>query len=69
MTLVTNYYTGRIKAASKRQRSTEGEMASAAQEMLASIRVVQAYGQGTYEQSLFSAQSRKAMNAALDAAG
>jgi ABC-type multidrug transport system fused ATPase/permease subunit len=69
MILVTNYYTGRIKAASKRLRSTEGELASAAQEMLASIRVVQIYGQGSYEQSLFSAQSRKAMNAALDAAG
>ncbi len=69
MTVVSNYYTGRIKAASKRLRSTEGELASAAQEMLASIRVVQVYGQGSYEQSLFSAQSRKAMNAALDAAG
>lgn len=69
MTIVSNYYSSRIKAASKRQRSTEGELASAAQEMLASIRVVQTYGQGGYEQSLFSAQSRKAMNAALDAAG
>ena len=69
MILVTNYYTGRIKAASKRLRSTEGELASAAQEMLASIRVVQVYGQGSYEQSLFSDQSRKAMNAALDTAG
>ena len=69
MTLISNYYTGRIKAASKRLRSTEGELASAAQEMLTSIRVVQVYGQGSYEQSLFSAQSRKAMNAALDAAG
>jgi ABC-type multidrug transport system fused ATPase/permease subunit len=69
MAVVSNYYTSRIKAASKRLRSTEGELASAAQEMLASIRVVQAFGQGSYEQSLFSAQSRKAMNAALDAAG
>ena len=69
MTIVSNYYTGRIKSASKRLRSTEGELASAAQEMLASIRVVQVYGQGSYEQSLFSAQSRKAMDAALDAAG
>ena len=69
MTLVSNYYTGRIKSASKRLRSTEGELASAAQEMLASIRVIQVYGQGSYEQSLFSAQSRKAMDAALDAAG
>src|SRR6266487_309339 len=68
MALITNYFTGRIKAASKRLRSSEGELASAAQEMLASIRVVQVYGQGSYEQSLFSGQSEKAMNAALDAA-
>jgi ABC-type multidrug transport system fused ATPase/permease subunit len=69
MAVISNYFTSRIKAASKKLRSTEGELASAAQEMLASIRVVQTYGQGNYEQSLFSAQSRKAMNAALDAAG
>ena len=69
MALITNYFTGRIKAASKRLRSTEGELASAAQEMLASIRVVQVYGQGDYEQSLFSGQSQKAMNAALESAG
>jgi ABC-type multidrug transport system fused ATPase/permease subunit len=68
MALITNYFTGRIKAASKRLRSTEGELASAAQEMLASIRVVQVYGQGDYEQSMFSGQSEKAMNAALEAA-
>ena len=34
MALITNYFTGRIKAASKRLRSSEGELASAAQEML-----------------------------------
>jgi ATP-binding cassette subfamily B protein/subfamily B ATP-binding cassette protein MsbA len=68
MALITSYFTGRIKAASKRLRSSEGELASAAQEMLASIRVVQVYGQGEYEQSLFSGQSKKAMNAALESA-
>lgn len=68
MALITSYFTGRIKSASKRLRSSEGELASAAQEMLASIRVVQVYGQGSYEQSLFSGQSKKAMNAALEAA-
>jgi ABC-type multidrug transport system fused ATPase/permease subunit len=68
MVFVSNYYTSRIKAASKRLRSTEGELASAAQEMLSSIRVVQVYGQGSYEQALFSGQSKKAMNAALEAA-
>ena len=68
MALITSYFTGRIKAASKRLRSSEGELASAAQEMLASIRVVQVYGQGDYEQSMFSGQSQKAMNAALESA-
>ena len=68
MALVTNYFSGRIKTASKKLRSSEGELASAAQEMLASIRVVQVYGQGDYEQSLFSGQSQKAMNAALETA-
>jgi ATP-binding cassette, subfamily B, bacterial len=68
MALVTNYFSGRIKAASKKLRYSEGELASAAQEMLASIRVVQVYGQSDYEQSLFSGQSQKAMNAALETA-
>ena len=68
MGLISHYFSNRIKAASKKLRSSEGELASAAQEMLASIRVVQVYGQGDYEQSLFSEQSQKAMNAALEAA-
>jgi len=66
--VISNYFSNRIKAASKKLRSSEGELASAAQEMLSSIRVVQVYGQGSYEQSLFSGQSQKAMNAALEAA-
>ena len=46
MGLISNYFSNRIKTASKKLRSSEGELASAAQEMLASIRVVQVYGQG-----------------------
>ncbi|RPJ47271.1 MAG: ABC transporter ATP-binding protein, partial [Chloroflexi bacterium] len=68
MALVSNYFTQRIKAASKKRRTSEGELASAATEMLASIRVIQTYGQGSYEQSLFAEQSHKAMDAALEAA-
>lgn len=68
MALVTSYFSRQIKAASKRLRSSEGELASVVQEMLASIRVVQVYGQGDYEQSVFSGQSKKAVNAALDTA-
>jgi len=68
MGVISNYFSNRIKSASKKLRSSEGELASAAQEMLASIRVVQVYGQGDYEQSIFSGQSQRAMNAALEAA-
>jgi ATP-binding cassette, subfamily B, bacterial len=66
MAIITNYYTKRIEAASERLVNSEGELASAAQEMLTSIRVVQTYGQGSFEHSLFSAQGRKSMNSALE---
>jgi ABC-type multidrug transport system fused ATPase/permease subunit len=66
--IVTSYYTNRIKAASQKVYNSEGELASTAQEMLASIRVVQMYGQGSYEHSLFSAEGQKSMNSALEAA-
>jgi ABC-type multidrug transport system fused ATPase/permease subunit len=69
MALISNYFSRRIKAASKKQRAREGDLASAAQEMLASIRVIQAYGRGTDEQQRFAAQSQKTMEAALEAAG
>jgi ATP-binding cassette, subfamily B, bacterial len=68
MAVVTNYYISRIKAASQRLYNSQGEIASAAQEMLASIEVVQMYGQGSYEHSLFSAEGQKSMNSALEAA-
>jgi len=68
MALVSNYFSRRIKAASKKRRASEGELASAAQEMLTSIRVIQTYGLGSFEQGLFAAQSQKAMDAALETA-
>ncbi|RPI27617.1 MAG: ABC transporter ATP-binding protein, partial [Chloroflexota bacterium] len=69
MALVSNYFTTRIKSASKKLRASEGELASAAQEMLTSIRVIQTYGLGSYEQEMFADQSQKAMDSALEAAG
>ncbi len=68
MAVVTGYFTNRIKAASQKMYTSEGELASTAQEMLTSIRVVQMYGQGSYESSLFSAEGQKSMNSALEAA-
>jgi ABC-type multidrug transport system fused ATPase/permease subunit len=66
---VSNHYSQRIRSASKRQRAREGDFASAAQEMLTSIRVIQTYGRADYETERFSTQSRKAMDAALETAG
>ena len=66
LALVSNFFSRRIKSASKRQRASEGDLASAAQEMLTSIRVIQTYGRGGYEQQRFAEQSSRALRAALD---
>jgi ABC-type multidrug transport system fused ATPase/permease subunit len=68
MAFVSNYFAQRIKDASKKQRSREGELASAAQEMLTSIRVIQTYGSGGNEAKRFADTSRKAMDTMLQAA-
>ena len=68
MAFISNYFSERIKVASKRQRKHEGDLASSAQEMLTSIRVVQTYGRSGYEERRFAEQSRKSMEAALDTA-
>jgi ABC-type multidrug transport system fused ATPase/permease subunit len=65
---VSNFFTKRIKAASKRARAREGDLASAAATMLASIRLIQTYGRGDYEQQRFAKHSQLAMDAALTAA-
>jgi ABC-type multidrug transport system fused ATPase/permease subunit/thiamine kinase-like enzyme len=69
MALVSNYFSQRIKSASKKQRAREGELAASAQEMLTSIRVIQAYGRSGNQEQKFAAQSRKTMESALEAAG
>jgi ABC-type multidrug transport system fused ATPase/permease subunit len=67
LAFVTNYYSQRIKQAVKRQRAREGDLASSAQEMLTSIRVIQTYSRASYEQQRFSEHSQKSMDAALEA--
>ncbi len=69
LALISNYFSIRIKAASKRQRAREGDLASAAHEMLTSIRVIQAYGRSGYEERRFAGQSSASLSAALEAAG
>ena len=62
------YFSRRIKAAAKRQRAREGDLAAATQEMLGSIRVVQTFGRGGHDERRFVDNSARAMTAALDAA-
>jgi ABC-type multidrug transport system fused ATPase/permease subunit len=69
MSSVSNYFSQRIKAAAKKQRACEGDQASAAQEMLTSIRVIQTYSRAGFEQQRFAEHSQRAMVAALVAAG
>ncbi|MBB3086235.1 ABC transporter ATP-binding protein [Geodermatophilus sabuli] len=65
LTLVSNLFARRIKAASKQQRASEGELASTAQEMLSAISLVQVYGRGETEQRKFARQSGVARDAIL----
>jgi ATP-binding cassette subfamily B protein len=65
LALVANYFSVRLKKVSKEQRSKEGDLASTAQEMLSSIRLVQSYGRGHVDLKRFSAQSDQSMRASL----
>jgi ABC-type multidrug transport system fused ATPase/permease subunit/aminoglycoside phosphotransferase (APT) family kinase protein len=65
---VSNYYSRRIKEASKAQRTSEGDLASTAQEMLTSIRLVQSYGRGKVDLDQFADHTQKSMHASLGAA-
>jgi len=65
LALVANYFSLRLKRYSKDQRAKEGDLASTAQEMLSSIRLVQSYGRGHVDLENFSRQSDQSMRASL----
>ncbi|GAA4410805.1 ABC transporter ATP-binding protein [Fodinibacter luteus] len=65
LALVANWFSLRLKRVSKEQRSKEGDLASTAQEMLSSIRLVQSYGRGHVDLENFSKQSDQSMRASL----
>src|SRR4051812_43173206 len=65
MSLISNFFARRIKSASKQERSSEGELASTAQEMLSSISLVQVYGQGDVQERKFAYHARAARDAVL----
>ena len=68
LVLASNHYSRRIKSAARTQRDREGDLASTAQEMLSSIRLVQSHGRGTVDLDTFSAQTGQSMFASLRAA-
>jgi ABC-type multidrug transport system fused ATPase/permease subunit len=65
MGLVSNFFARRIKSAAKSERSSEGELASTAQEMLSSISLVQVYGRGDVQERKFAKHARAARDAVL----
>jgi ABC-type multidrug transport system fused ATPase/permease subunit/thiamine kinase-like enzyme len=69
MAYVSDYFSQRVKEAAKKARSREGDLASSAQEMLTSIRVIQTYGSGSNQLEKFSKQNHKTMESSLEAAG
>lgn len=65
--LVVYYFTRRIKKASRAVRKKEGELLSIVQEVLTSIRVVQAFAREDYEQKRFDSESLANVEAGLQA--
>lgn len=68
LSVVSRYFSTRIKTAAKKQKTREGELASSTQEMLTSIRVVQTFAGGSDAERTFGEQSGRAKEAALEAA-
>jgi subfamily B ATP-binding cassette protein MsbA len=66
MTVVYSF-TRRIKKASRAVRKKQGEMVSVVQEVLTSVRVVQAFAREDYEQERFEVESMENVEAALEA--
>jgi len=65
--VVVYYFTRRIKKASRNVRQKEGELLSIVQEVLTSIRVVQAFTREDYEQKRFDSESLANVEAGLQA--
>ena len=69
LALVVYSFTRRIKQASRAVRKKEGEVVSILEEVLSSIRVVQAFTREDYEQRRFDQQSEESVEMALRARG
>jgi ABC-type multidrug transport system fused ATPase/permease subunit len=69
LSLISTFFSQRITATARRQKSGEADLASAAHEMLTAVPVVQTLGQSDYEQRRFEEHSTRAMQAALQSVG
>jgi subfamily B ATP-binding cassette protein MsbA len=67
--VVVNFYTRRIKKASRAVRKKEGEMLSGVADVLTSIHVVQAFAREDYEDRRFASESRDQVEVGLQARG
>src|ERR1700682_1224375 len=65
--MVVYHFTRRIKKASRQVRKKEGELLSIVEEVLTSIRVVQAFAREDYEQQRFESESLANVEAGLEA--
>lgn len=66
--IVYSRFRGRVKEAAVEARQSEGGMASVAQEMLSSIRVVKAFGQEDQEQERFEEKTKSKAEASVQVA-
>jgi ATP-binding cassette subfamily B protein len=65
--IVVYSFTRRIKKASRAVRKKQGELVSIVQEVLTSVRVVQAFAREDYEEQRFETESMENVEAALEA--
>ena len=68
LALVTRYFRRRVRAAAKRQRARDGEIASLAAETLSSIRLVQASGTERFEHDKVREQSEERQRHGIEVA-
>lgn len=68
MYLAARHYRRAIKQASRQMRRSEGQVSSIVQEVVSSIRVVQAFTREEYEQKRFEEQSSRSLEAGLHTA-
>jgi ABC-type multidrug transport system fused ATPase/permease subunit/tRNA A-37 threonylcarbamoyl transferase component Bud32 len=68
VSFVSQFFSKRIRHSTKELRSLDGQVATAAQEMLSSIRVIQTYGMAGYELDRFEQHNTRRVRSAMRAA-